>query len=112
MTILAMPIADSVVEHRDHSKATAAAEKSNNPSSLCVGSRLRIKRTALGISRQELCKQLGIDWDDLGAYETGARRVSANLLLRIARLLNVQPDYFFRDYTEDELEGCLESPVD
>jgi len=112
MTILAMPVAGSVVDRLGHRKTTAAVGRSNDPSNTGVGSRLRVKRTALGLSRQELCKQLGIDWDDLDAYEAGIRRVSANLLLRIAKLLNVQPDYFFRDYTEDELEGCLESPID
>lgn len=111
MTILAMPIADSVVERLDHYKTTPAVEESNNPSNMCVGRRLRIRRTALGISRQELCTQLGINRDDLDPYEAGARRISANLLLRIAKLLDVRPDYFFRNYTEDELEGCLEWPV-
>jgi transcriptional regulator with XRE-family HTH domain len=47
------------------------------------------------------------DRDDLNAYEAGAERVSANLLLRIAKLLDVRPDYFFQDYTERELESCL-----
>jgi transcriptional regulator with XRE-family HTH domain len=50
---------------------------------------------------------LGIDRDDLGAYEGGAERVSAPLLLQIAKLLDVRPDYFFRGYTEEELESCL-----
>jgi ribosome-binding protein aMBF1 (putative translation factor) len=112
MTILTTPIADSVVEHLDHRMTTTIVETSSNPSNMCVGSRLRVKRTDLGISRQELSKQLGIDRDDLDAYEAGARRVSANLLLRIANLLDVRLDYFFRDYTEQELEGCLESSVD
>ena len=112
MTILAMTIAHSVVERLNRSKTTATVEKLNNPSDMCVGSRLRVKRTALGISCQELCKQAGIDREDLDAYEAGARRVSANLLLRIAKLLDVRPDYFFRDYTKEELESCLQSPVD
>jgi len=112
MTILATPIAEPVVERLDHRKATGIKGNSNNPSNMCVGRRLRVKRTALGISPQELSKQLGIDRNDLNAYEAGARRVSANLLLRIAKLLDVRPNYFFRDYTEEELEGCLERSVD
>ena len=112
MTIPATLIADSVIEHLDRRKTASIAENLNNPSNTCVGSRLRVKRSALGISRQELCKQLRIDRGDLDAYEAGARRVSANLLLRIAKLLDVRPDYFFRGYTEEELESCLESSVD
>jgi transcriptional regulator with XRE-family HTH domain len=60
-----------------------------------------------GISQQELSERLGMDRDDLDVYEVGAERVSASLLLRIAKLLDVRPDYFFRGYTEKELEGCL-----
>lgn len=112
MTILATPIAEPVVERLDHRKATSIKENSNNPSNMCVGGRLRVKRTALGISPQELSKQLGIDQNDLNAYEAGAGRVGANLLLRIAKVLGVRLDYFFKDYTEEELEGCLEWSVD
>ena len=56
----------------------------------------------------DLCDKLGIYRDDLDAYEQGAKRVSANLLLRIAKLLDVRPDYFFQDYTAEELSACLE----
>jgi hypothetical protein len=50
---------------------------------------------------------LGIHRDELDDYEAGAERVGANLLLRIAKLLDVRPDYFFRGYTEKELESCV-----
>jgi transcriptional regulator with XRE-family HTH domain len=43
---------------------------------------------------------LAIDFRDLNSYESGERRVSASLLLRIAKLLNVRPDYFFQDFAE------------
>jgi transcriptional regulator with XRE-family HTH domain len=72
---------------------------------------LRIKRTSRGISPQELSGRLGIDRDDLDGYEAGAERVGAHLLLRIAKLLDVTPDYFFVGYTEEELEGCLNLPL-
>ena len=67
------------------------------------------RRTSSGITDGELCGRLGIDRYDLSAYEQGAKRVSANLLLRIAQLLGVRPDYFFQGYTAEELSACLES---
>ena len=67
-----------------------------------------MRRTSSGISEGELCKKLGIDRDDLDAYEQGVRRVSANLLLRIAKVLDVRPDYFFQGYTAEELSACLD----
>jgi DNA-binding XRE family transcriptional regulator len=111
MTILATLITDAFAESLDDRRATIIAGNPINPSNLCVGTRLRIKRTSRGISQQELSDQLGTNRDDLNAYEAGAKRVSANLLLRIARLLDVRPDYFFRGYTEEELESCLEEPL-
>ena len=64
--------------------------------------------TSSGISEGELCETLGIDRHDLSAYEQGAKRVSANSLLRVAKLLDVRPDYFFQGYTAEELSASLE----
>jgi predicted transcriptional regulator len=64
-----------------------------------VGHRLRIRRTWFGISNQDLCEDLGIDCDEIRAYEAGTKRISANLLFRIAERLDVGPDYFFQDYS-------------
>lgn len=107
MTTHVAPVADASVDSSDIKRSAAIVRNLSNPSNLCVGSRLRIKRTAHGISQQGFSELLGIDREDLNAYEAGAERVSANLLLRIAKLLDVRPDYFFQGYTEAELEGCL-----
>ena len=70
-----------------------------------IGSRVRIRRTSLGVSRQEFSKRLGVDRRDLAAFENGAERIKANILFRIAELLDVRPDYFFRGYVEEKLEA-------
>ncbi len=67
-----------------------------------IGSRLRIKRTSRGMSQQELSKLLGVDRNNLVRFEAGTERVNANLLFRIAKLLGVSPDYFFRGYIEEK----------
>lgn len=100
-------VGDAFVGSLSDGKAATITRSSTLASNICIGSRLRIKRTFQGISQQELSERLGIDRDDLNAYEAGAERVSANLLLRIAKLLEVRPDYFFRGYTEEELGRCL-----
>ena len=71
-------------------------------SNVWIGSRVRIKRTSREMTEQELSKLLGIDRNNLAAYEAGEERINANLLLRIAKLLDVRPDYFFRGYTEED----------
>ena len=65
-----------------------------------IGGRVRIKRTSLGISEQEFRVSLSIDRNDLTAFEAGEKRVNANLLFRIAKFMDVRPDYFFRGYTD------------
>jgi DNA-binding transcriptional regulator YiaG len=66
-----------------------------SPVDMWIGSRIRIKRTSRGMSRQEFCKLLGIARNDLAAFEAGAKRINANLLFRVAKSLDVRPDYFF-----------------
>jgi transcriptional regulator with XRE-family HTH domain len=56
------------------------------------------------MTRQDLCRLLGIDCDTLAAHEAGEERINARFLLRIAKLLEVQPDYFFRGYPEEDRE--------
>lgn len=108
MTVLTWPIAAAFVEPPGDGKAATGTPYTSNT---CVGRRLRVRRMSRGISEGELCDKLGIDRHDLKAYEQGAKRVRANLLLRIAELLNVRPDHFFRGYTAEELSVCLESPL-
>ena len=63
-----------------------------------VGRRLRIRQEWLGVSDQELCERVGIDCDDISAYQSGKKRIGANLLFRIAKLLDVRLNYFFQCY--------------
>ena len=72
-----------------------------SPVDMWIGSRVRIKRTSRGMSQQEFCTLLGIDWNDLAAFEAGAKRINANLLFRVAKSLDVRTDYFFRGYAEE-----------
>ena len=73
-----------------------------SPVDMWIGSRVRIKRTSRGMSQQEFCKLLGVSRNDLAAFESGAKRINANLLFRVAKSLDVRPDYFFRDYVEEQ----------
>jgi ribosome-binding protein aMBF1 (putative translation factor) len=71
-----------------------------SPVDTWIGSRVRIKRTSRGISEQEFSTALSIDGNDLAAFEAGEKRINANLLFRIAKLMDVRPDYFFRGYAD------------
>ena len=69
---------------------------STNAVNKLIGGRVHLRRTSLDISRQELSKFLRIDHRELDAYEAGAKRINASLLLRTAKILDVRLDYFFR----------------
>jgi DNA-binding transcriptional regulator YiaG len=71
-----------------------------SPIDTWIGSRVRIKRTSRGISEQEFSTALSIARNDLAAFEAGEKRIHANLLFRIAKLMDVRPDYFFRGYAD------------
>jgi ribosome-binding protein aMBF1 (putative translation factor) len=105
------PTADAFTKSPDGRNATAIARNSINAIDAWIGSRLRARRSYRGLTQRELSQQLGIDCSDLSAYEAGSRRVSANLLLRITKLLEVHPRYFFQGYTEGALENCLEESL-
>ncbi len=67
-----------------------------------IGSRVRVRRTSRGMTQQELSELLDIDCDDLAAYEADVKRINAKLLFQIGKLLDVQPEYFFRGYTKED----------
>lgn len=76
------------------------------PSSLeqYIGERIRRRRTRLGLTQEELAAAIGCSYQQVQKYESGANRVSAGTLLRIARRLEVPVDWFFLgfgDHDED-----------
>jgi DNA-binding Xre family transcriptional regulator len=97
VTTVITPIDDGFGEALDSDLRKTTPWNTSSPSNIRLGNRLRVMRISHGISEKELSEQLGIDRDDLDLYESGGKRVSANLLLRIAKLLDVQLEYFFQD---------------
>jgi transcriptional regulator with XRE-family HTH domain len=55
-----------------------------------LGGMLREKRTSRGLSPRELATKLRIDPELISAYESGTKRISTALLLRIAKALRVR----------------------
>jgi transcriptional regulator with XRE-family HTH domain len=68
-----------------------------------IGRRVRERRVAMGLSQSELAEGLGISFQQVQKYESGANRISGSRLWDIAQLLQVQVGHFF-----DGLESSLE----
>ena len=60
-----------------------------------LGNRLREIRMSSGLSEAQLAARLQIGADEISDYEGGRKRLDVDLLLHIARALDVRPDYFF-----------------
>lgn len=100
MTSVITAISDGLVTSLDASLGKSVLRTTDSPSNLHIGDRLRLIRKSHGISDKELSERLGINCADLNLYEFGERRLSASLLLRITKLLDIRPEYFFQDYAK------------
>ncbi|PTX54128.1 transcriptional regulator with XRE-family HTH domain [Litoreibacter ponti] len=69
-----------------------------------VGKRLRHQRWLVGMTQSELADALGIRFQQIQKYETGANRISASRLWDIAQAMDVPVSYFFDGL--DEAEGA------
>ncbi|MBK0329160.1 helix-turn-helix transcriptional regulator [Rhodobacteraceae bacterium F11138] len=71
-----------------------------HPVDVHVGKRVRHRRWLIGMTQQQLAEQVGIKFQQIQKYETGANRVSASRLWDIADALDVPVSFFF-----DGLQG-------
>jgi transcriptional regulator with XRE-family HTH domain len=69
-----------------------------NPIDVHVGKRIRIRRLVLGMTQKTLAQALGVTYQQMQKYQTGANRVSASCLSEIADILGVPISYFFEDF--------------
>ncbi len=68
-----------------------------NPVDVHVGARLRQRRTLLGMNQTNLGSAIGVTFQQVQKYESGANRVSASRLFNLSRLFDVPIQYFFDD---------------
>jgi transcriptional regulator with XRE-family HTH domain len=60
-----------------------------------VGSRARMRRIMLNKSQTEIADALGVTFQQVQKYETGANRISASHLQQLCRILEVPVAFFF-----------------
>ena len=85
-----------------------------HPVDVYVGSRLRLKRTCLGMSQDAVGKKIGVTFQQIQKYERGINRMGASRLYDFAKALGVQISYFFEgfgDYSmnDPQVLGASES---
>jgi transcriptional regulator with XRE-family HTH domain len=60
-----------------------------------VGSRVRMRRMMLGMSRETLSDGLGLTWQQVQKYENGKSRIGAGRLQHISDILQIPVPFFF-----------------
>ncbi|MFA7428934.1 MAG: helix-turn-helix transcriptional regulator [Rhodospirillaceae bacterium] len=82
-----------------------AKEYGPDPIDVHVGKRLRLRRTLLGMSQEQLANAVGVTFQQIQKYERGSNRVSASRLYDVARVLGVSISFFFEDINADVTDG-------
>ncbi len=80
-------------------------KKSPHPVDVHVGRGVRSRRVLCGMTQSVLAEQIGLTFQQLQKYESGANRISASRLWEIAQILDVPVASFF-----DGIEPETSSP--
>ena len=64
---------------------------------MSFGQRMRERREAMGLTRDQLADRVGVTRSAIGNYETGVSSPKEDVLLRLFHALQVDPNYLYQD---------------
>jgi transcriptional regulator with XRE-family HTH domain len=70
-----------------------------------VGARIRLRRTLLGMSQEQLGDAMDLTFQQIQKYERGANRIGSSRLYQLSQVLNVPISYFFDELPAAERDG-------
>ena len=70
-----------------------------------VGSRMRQRRTLLGMSQSKVGEAVGLTFQQIQKYERGFNRIGSSRLYEFAKVLDVPVSYFFDEMPSNALSG-------
>ena len=73
---------------------------------MSFGKRLRERRLELGMSQGDLARQLGVTSAAVSNYESGQNAVREEVLLKMFRVLDVDPNYLYQDSLTGKSFNC------
>ena len=65
-----------------------------------IGSRIRLRRSILSISQNELASAIGVSFQQMQKYEIGENRISASRLYHISIMLDAPVQWFFDEVAD------------
>jgi len=88
----------------EHSHPARPKTGRPRPVDVHVGSRVRLRRTMLGMSQEKLGQAIGLTFQQVQKYERGTNRIGASRLYELSKVLDVPVSFFFDDMP-DEVAG-------
>ncbi len=76
-----------------------------HPTDIHVGKRVRQARLAKGLSQGALGKSLGVSFQQVQKYESGANRIGSSRLWDISVILDTPIEFFFEGLRGDPAHG-------
>lgn len=73
-----------------------------------VGTRLRQRRTLLGVSQEKLGDALGVTFQQVQKYERGINRIGAGRLFEMSNILDVPVAFFYEGYDGEIADNRIE----
>ena len=65
-----------------------------------LGSKLRMRRLALGLTQTKVAQAINVTFQQIQKYEKGTNGMSSIRLLQLSNYLKVPITYFYEDYSE------------
>ena len=78
-----------------------------------LGSKLKLRRLALGLTQTKVAKAINVTFQQIQKYEKGTNGVSSIRLLQLSNYLKIPINYFFEDFSEylTNIEKAKETPT-
>jgi transcriptional regulator with XRE-family HTH domain len=96
---------------RKRAKLVRGTTRSTGPIDKYFGDRLRARRIMMKMSQENLGHSLGISFQQIQKYEKGTNRISAALMVPLAKILDVDTGYFYDEIPKTNRSGEIETPV-
>ncbi len=71
------------------------------PVDVHVGSRVRLRRTMLGMSQEKLGQAISLTFQQVQKYERGTNRIGSSRLFELSKVLDVPVSFFFDDMSPE-----------
>ena len=67
-----------------------------------IGKRIKEIRIRRGLTEKQLGEKIGKSASAISNYENNFRGLNAEILVKIIKVLDVEPNYLFQDYFDDK----------